>query len=132
MLKRHRPEALAGCVASLRRLARELRATGESLPSLKYGVLALTAVGYPSLGERDRNLLWEAFQVPSYEQCRCSDGLLYAEECMAHLGLHLRAAAHVAGVAITTKPCACGDTSPRIVNPPVYAPVPVHELAIGA
>ncbi|MCP5119530.1 MAG: hypothetical protein GY953_52690 [bacterium] len=132
LLRRHRPEAMAGCVAALRRLAHDLIDGGESLPSLRYGVLALTAMGYPSLSGVDRDLLWRAFQVPVFEQCRCRDGLLYAEECHAHDGLHLRVPAHVAGVTINHESCVCGDPSPRIVAAPVYQEATVRELAVGA
>jgi hypothetical protein len=56
--------------------------------------------------------------VPVWEQCRRWDGALYAEECAARDGLHLRVPytpACLHGATVLHEMCACGDPSPRIV-----------------
>lgn len=118
-LGRYRPEALAGSVAALRLLAEATLRTRTAWPSLAYGILALTSTGPPALLPEDRELLWEAFQVPAWEQCRRWDGTLYAEECAARAGLHLRVPhlpSRPQGTILLEEPCRCGDPSPRIVS----------------
>jgi hypothetical protein len=133
-LERYRPEALAGSVAALRQLAAASQRARASWPFLIFGVLVLTATGRPVLSADDRELFWKAFQVPVWEQCRRWDGALYAEECAARNGLHLRVPhppAYLRGATVLHEPCACGDTSPRIVSE-VAAPGPGAAMAASA
>lgn len=119
-LERFQPQVLAGCVAALRLLAQESLCRSADWPSLTHGVLALTAAGASPLEAGDRELLWSAFQVPVWEQCRCWDGSLYAEECAAREGLHLRGGTDVtpSDTTVLHERCACGDPTPRLIAVP--------------
>jgi len=133
-LKRYEPQALAGCVGALREIAEESLEARPLLPSLTHGVLAITATGRPMLSAEDRELLWDAFQVPVWEQCRCWDGTLFAEECEAHEGLHLRDGTYPVappGSVVLYERCACGDPTPRIIAAETSSARP-KELAAAA
>jgi phenylacetate-coenzyme A ligase PaaK-like adenylate-forming protein len=144
-LERHRAEAVAGPATALRYLAEQALADGAALPSLKYGVIALAGIGHPPLSAEDRDLLWSAFHVPVFEQFRGLRGELLASECHAHQGMHVHTGEAVfegadgglrellltsprdgnhaplklatgLEAAIDDSPCACGETSPRLVG----------------
>lgn len=138
-LRRYRTEAVAGPVDVLRWLAELLLGSAEPLPSLKYGVIALTGNGHPSLTESDRDLFWRAFQVPVFEQFRAPEGQLLASECDAHNGLHvcslalldhpaLKFTTNVESI-ISHEPCACGQTSPRLLWPDGKAAPTARSMA---
>ena len=134
-LERYRPAALAGPVGTLRGVARRVLASpGARLP-LEYGVLAFTALGRPALETEDRDLFWKAFRVPVFEQCRRWDGELYAEECVAHRGLHLRIATdppNSAEALLLDERCECGDVAPRVAAVPRLVELPLRVLAMSA
>ena len=133
-LERFQPQALAGCVAALRLLAQESLRRSATWPSLTHGVLVLTAAGASPLYAVDRDLFWTAFQVPVWEQCRCWDGSLYAEECAAREGLHLRGGSDVtpSHTIILHERCACGDPTPRLIAVPDTVKSAVEGLAATA
>ena len=83
-IREFRPEALAGPVAVLMRLA----AAGETIPTLTRAVVAFSGLEHGALTEAGRDTLWQVFQVPVFEQYLGADGSLLAWECEAHEGLH--------------------------------------------
>jgi len=105
------PEVLAGTVAQLRRIA-------ESRPRLKVRnalvVFARNAETRPA--EEDRELFWEVFGVPIFEQYLNRRNRLIASECDAHEGLHVRSAtAWRPGWHLEKALCPCGDPRPRLM-----------------
>jgi len=73
------------------------------------------------LTQPQRDLLWQAFGVPVFEQIIGDCGELLAAECEAHEGLHLESASfRPAGLPLETAPCGCGRKTPRLI--PVRAP----------
>ena len=104
-------------------------------------MIALTGTGHPALAEGDRDLFWRAFQVPGFEQFRAPEGQLLAPECDAHNGLHvcshallddpaLKLTSNVESI-ISREPCACGQTSPRLLWLDGKAVPVVHSVAAG-
>ncbi len=89
-LERFRPESIAAPVGVLRALARGI-ASGRCRPlPLKYAVIPFTGSWWEGLlREEDRELFWQIFQVPVFEQHLGPDGRVVAQECEAHRGLHL-------------------------------------------
>ena len=62
-----------------------------------------------------RDLLWNTFGVPVFEQYLGPNLELLAFECEAHDGLHLaNAGVHDPGCALRTELCACGNPTPRL------------------
>jgi hypothetical protein len=104
-IQRFGPEILAGTVPVLLRLAETIRLTRA--------LVAFSGARVGPVTNRDRDLLWSAYQVPIFEQCLGPDGAVIARECEAHDGLHLYLPDHYRG-ALRTEPCACGRTEPRI------------------
>jgi hypothetical protein len=100
-----RPEILAGTVPVLLRLAETIRLTRA--------VVAFSGARVGAVTNRDRDLLWSAYQVPIFEQSLGPDGTVVARECEAHDGLHLYLPQHYQG-ALRTEACACGRPEPRI------------------
>jgi hypothetical protein len=100
-----RPEILAGTVPALLRLAEAIR--------IPRAVVAFSGARVGPVTDRDRDLLWSAFQVPVFEQCLGPDGAVMARECEAHDGLHLYAPQHYHG-ALRSEACPCGRPQPRI------------------
>jgi len=87
---RTRYPALAGPLGLLQHLARlhpdyRIRA--------RFAVLVLRGPGDRDVTGSDRNLLWEAFQVPVSEAFIGFDGELLAWECEARCGMHVNAGA---------------------------------------
>lgn len=144
-LEDYRPRALAGLIPVLRQLAADVLSSPAALPGLDYGVLAFTGIGRAALDERDRDLFWRAFQAPVFAQFRSWSGELLASECVAHRGLHIetsRVAFSLSGkdsnelmltfagasesnvptlptglrARITSEPCPCGVSGPRLVG----------------
>jgi len=83
-LRRFQAEVIAAPASVLRELAR------KGPPALTHAVIVFTGVSTAELTQTDRDLLWEAFQVPVFEQFLGPDGRVIAWECQAHNGLHLR------------------------------------------
>lgn len=56
----------------------------------RYPVVAFTGVRHGTLTQADRDVFWEAYQVPVFEQWLGLEDEPVAEECEAHDGLHVR------------------------------------------
>ena len=107
------PEVLAGTGAQLRRIAQS-----DSLVVVKNAVVVLSHEGDLGLTEHDRDLFWDVFGVPAFEQYLTRRNVLIASECDAHDGLHLRGPVLSRdGWELDESPCDCGDPRPRLVMP---------------
>ena len=129
-------QAIAGPQADLARLAARIQA-GEPAPGRgARRVLVYTKLGEPLLDPTLRDRLWQAFELPVFEQLHGFDGELLASECEAHEGMHLETEAAIFEVldgelvvtsllalrhpllrlrtnlagAIERRACPCGDT----------------------
>ncbi|MFN0165953.1 MAG: hypothetical protein ACKV22_05925 [Bryobacteraceae bacterium] len=94
-IQRFQPEAIGAPTAFLIFLARMID-SGDfpSFPRLRRGVVAFSGLtprreGPAFLAATDRDLLWQVFRVPVFEQYLGFDGRLVAWECEAHDGLHV-------------------------------------------
>jgi hypothetical protein len=101
---RFKPWSIAGPVEQLRRIA--------SLGlQLRHSVIPFTYDGQIGLSDEDRNLFWNSFGVPVFEQYLGLGNKLLAMECEAHTGLH------VAGDFGYLRPdrssCVCRNPAPR-------------------
>ena len=83
-LARWRPDALAGPVGVLRRLAEE----GGLPQPLRHSVIAFVTLRRAFLTEAVRELFWSTWQVPVFGQLFGLSGELLAWECEAHAGYH--------------------------------------------
>jgi len=116
---------------------------GGHLPRVERAIVAFTGPEDGALPENVRDLIWQTFEVPVFEQRLGADGSVLAWECEAHAGLHiveqnvvleqglnreliltsltdrchpvLRLIAGVSGT-IETEPCGCGRAEPRVVD----------------
>ena len=69
----------------------------------------------PRLSEADRDILWDAFRVPVFEQVIGKSGKRLAAECEAHDGLHMESPAlPLENEIVEDTPCPCGRKTPRI------------------
>jgi len=116
------PEVLAGTAAQLRWAA--LR----NWPvKARNGIVVLTYEREEGLSDYDRDILWDVFGVPVFEQYFTRRNRLLASECDAHEGLHLSGSAvHREGWLIEPSPCACGDARPRLMPEPEVQAVGLH------
>jgi hypothetical protein len=111
---RFAPEVLAGTAIQLRRVAAGNRAT-----TVRNAVVVFTREGDGGLTEYDRDMFWDVFGVPAFEQYLNRRNRLMATECDLHEGLHIRASsARREGWIRDSSPCACGDTRPRLMPGP--------------
>jgi hypothetical protein len=81
--------------------------------SLDTAIVALTSTEDSPIADHHRDLLWQAFEIPLFEQLCNPDGRVIAAECEVHDGLHLLTAETVAGELIA-EACPCGAETPRI------------------
>jgi hypothetical protein len=88
-LEEFEPDSLAGPSSRLRALAELILAGRFRLPSVKATVIAFTGLKHGCLAPGDRDLFWQAFQVPVFEQFRGFSQELLGWECEAHDGLHI-------------------------------------------
>ncbi len=88
-LAHFRPDALAGPVAELRRLAEGAEDCGARLPKLTHSVIAFVILRQTFLSSEARDLLWRVFQAPVFGQILSPEGRLLAWECEAHDGFHI-------------------------------------------
>jgi hypothetical protein len=88
-IRQFEPEAIAAPVGVLKRLAASASYKGRSsFPTLTRAVIVFTGIEHGTLSPSDRNMLWQAFEVPIFEQYLAPDGSVVAWECEAHEGLH--------------------------------------------
>jgi len=104
-----RPSSIAGPCEQLRQL------TGENL-QLRHAVIALTYEGQSGLSDDDRDLFWDAFGVPVFEQRLGPGNELVAMECDAHAGLHVMGDYNSARE--NRHSCACGNPAPLLPRRP--------------
>jgi hypothetical protein len=140
------PEALAGPVAALQRLADQVEDRWRRMPALSHSVLAFVLLRQGFLSEETRDRFWRVFRVPVFGQIFGLSGELLAWECEAHEGYHIdedRAVIEIdhhlgqsellvtslaglwqpairlaTGLAagIEHSPCGCGRDGPRLVD----------------
>src|SRR6266852_2432342 len=101
------PISIAAPIRELRRLAR----LGVRI---HHSAIAFTFQGHAALTDADRDLFWDAFGVPVFEQYLGAHNELLAMECDAHAGLHV-VNGH-GGLALERALCACGNPAPRLVR----------------
>lgn len=87
-LREFRPEAVAAPVAVLMQIANAAHRHEAVFSTLTRAVVVFTGMEHGCLSETERDRLWQAFEVPIFEQCLGADGSLLAWECEAHEGLH--------------------------------------------
>jgi hypothetical protein len=83
-----KPEAIAGPVAVLMRLADAACQADAASPRVTRAIVAFTGLEHGALSDTERDRLWQVFEVPIFEQYLGADGSLLAWECEAHEGLH--------------------------------------------
>lgn len=105
--ERFRPTSIAGPVDQLRKLV--LR----PLP-LDHAVIVFTFEGEAGLSHSDREMFWNAFGVPVFEQYLGGGNELRATECDAHSGLHVVSGCN--DLRLDKEVCACGNRSPRLAR----------------
>lgn len=105
--RRFHPEAIAGPLELLRRMARDTWAFEQAL-------VVFTYAGGPAVSPQDRDCFWKAFGVPVFEQFLNSKHRLLATECDAHAGLHVLSGCE--GFPLDYEVCPCGDPSPRMTR----------------
>lgn len=109
------PEALVLPLGMALTLANRKQHGLFDLPSLNKAIVVLTSLDDTPLAPRHRDLLWQSFGVPVFEQLRGSDGAVIARECEVHDGLHIitESLPDLRGE-ILTDHCACGAETPRL------------------
>jgi hypothetical protein len=88
-IRQFRPEAIAAPAGVLKQMAENALHQAEAVPKVTHAIVAFTGPEHGALSETDRDILWELFEVPIFEQCLWTDGSLLAWECEAHEGLHI-------------------------------------------
>ena len=95
----------------------ELSYAGGKGVRAERAVFALKGAAEPFLTGRERDALWELFQVPVYALLVDRRGTVVGCECEAQDGLHLKDG-YVDGVLfgrVESKPCECGRPGPRLM-----------------
>jgi hypothetical protein len=105
--RRFQPDAIAGPLELLRRMARDTWAFEQAL-------VVFTYAGCPPVSPQDRDCFWKAFGVPVFEQFLNSKNRLLASECDAHAGLHV--VSGCGGFPLDYEVCPCGDPAPRMTR----------------
>lgn len=82
--------AIAAPVDMLREMSAAIKNGELTIGPLTNAVIAFTGVNLGELTGQDRELFWDVFQVPVFEQYLGFDGRLVAWECEAHDGLHVQ------------------------------------------
>ncbi len=88
-LAEYGPDAIAGPMDRIRKTALDVRAGRLKLPALERAVVVFTGLRDGMLEPGDRELFWQAFRVPVYEQLQGFHREALATECDAHEGLHV-------------------------------------------
>jgi len=84
-----RPEALAGPVSELHRLADRIVDRWGAMPPLRHSVIAFVILRQAFLSDEAREMFWRVFRVPVFGQIFGPSGELLAWECEAHEGYHI-------------------------------------------
>lgn len=132
-LMEYAPDALAASLAPALSLANRKLLGLFDLASLKLAIVIFSSLGPAgggSLAAHHRDVLWQAFGLPVFEQLRGWDGKIIARECEVHNGLHfdkgalvtepngieLTLAGRATGLAavIVESQCECGMERPRL------------------
>ena len=114
-LRAWQPEALVLPLDLALSLADQKQRGLFSLPSLNTAIIVLTSFDDSPLADHHRDLLWQAFGVPIFEQLLGSEGTVIARECEVHDGLHLQGEEpFYLSADVVTDPCACGLDTPRL------------------
>ncbi len=122
---RSKPAVIAASVAELVRLAKRWESRWER-PTHSLVILSRHPTGLAAIEERD--LLWDAFGLPIFEQILDASNHLLAYECEAHDGFHVRRAGlRLSGCFPAHSVCGCGNPAPRVL--PTPAPVFALEVA---
>lgn len=91
-----------------------LLALGASVQPTHSVVVLSQALG-ARLIRRERDRLWQLYEVPAFEQVLSASGELLASECEAHDGLHiLRHPACLGYPDQLDRVCGCGSAVPRV------------------
>lgn len=106
---RFNPTSIAGPTEQLRRAA-------ERRLQLQHAVIAFTYDGQAGLSDDDRDLFWDSFGVPVFEQHLGPGNELLAMECDAHAGLHVMG--DFGHMRLDRNSCACGNPAPRFPRRP--------------
>ena len=101
---RFHPSSIAGPTEQLRRLAKRGFQLGHA-------VVAFTYDGQAGLSDDDRDLFWDSFGVPVFEQRLGPGNELLAMECEAHAGLHVTT--NFGDPRLDRNSCVCGNPAPR-------------------
>jgi hypothetical protein len=88
-LARFGPEALAGPVSELRRLADRIADGWGRMRPLRHSVLAFVTLRQAFLSDEARETFWRVFKAPVFGQIFGLSRELLAWECEAHEGYHL-------------------------------------------
>jgi hypothetical protein len=102
---RFNPSSLAGSVEQLR------HAIGQDL-HLRHAVIVFTYGGRAGFSDDDRDLFWDSFGVPIFEQRLGPGNKLLAMECDAHAGLHV--ISDFENIRLDRSKCVCGNPTPRL------------------
>ena len=90
----------------------------EGIAHPTHALIVLRTSSDSGLTLENRRRLWQAFQVPVFEQIISVSGTLLAAECEAHCGLHIESRDFTADDHLIDRtPCACGRKSPRLIVP---------------
>ena len=88
-LERFGPESIAASPNRLLLLADLKRASKLALPSVRHSLIMQLELGEAWITDEEREELWDAFQVPVFDQLCDHRGHLLAHECEARQGLHI-------------------------------------------
>jgi len=129
-LHSYAPDALVLPLSEVLSLADQKMRGLLDLPSLKVAIIVLTSLEDAPLASHHRDMLWNAFHLPVFEQLRGWDGAVIARECEVHDGLHFEQAVMmpeiegeeliVMGIPtglsaeIVEGHCDCGSETPRM------------------
>lgn len=122
---RVRPAVIAAAALDLIRLAQRWESRWAR-PTHFLVILGRVDTGPATAEERD--LLWEAFGLPVFEQVLDGSNHVLAYECDAHDGFHVRRVGlRLSGCVLENSLCACGDPAPRLLPLPAPAYALTHR-----